>query len=379
MTVHRLTAAIFALSLCCLTGCAAMMQTSKLPDGYAMREIAKADRNRPFDVSRSGKVAAVCEGAIGIIERDGAIRKIVQGTPAQLRFSPSGERLAALFTVEKEKQKHYLLRIYDLNGKILGEAAIPEPVTSLAWRSDSQLLAAGVSIRKFSFGSSMTSHLYAWDGSTAPVVTTLSSSTIRPQAAKLPDETLQKTLVLAVSPYQDEIAYTTLKDPPLFSPYLRIAARHLDSGAEREILQTSVGSGTLLYAPDAESIIVGDSGALTRRISAADGREMDAFPAAGNNAAISPSGNYLFLDGRLFEKGKEIAWFPTTSRGSFLPDGSGLVISYQEKLYQLSGLEEQAKPLPADRDGILKLRRLRAEGLITEKDYRAQKEKVTGR
>jgi hypothetical protein len=377
MIGHRFIAAIFTLSLCCLTGCAAMMQTSKLPDGFTMSDIAKVDRNKPFDVSRGGKVAAVYDGTIEIIERDGAVRKIVQGNPTELRFSPSGDKLAAALTVEKEKKN--VLRIFDLSGKTLGEAAIPEPVTSIAWRSESQLLAAGLTIRKFSFGSSMTSHLYAWDGSAPPVVTTLSSGTIRPQVAKIPDETLQRTLALAVSPYQDEIAYTTLKDPPLFTPYLRIAAKHLDSGAEHEILQTSIDSGALLYTPDGESVIVGDSGALTRKLSVADGKETDAWPAAGNNAAISPSGNYLFLDGRLFQNGREIAWFPTKSKAVFLPDGSGLVISFEEKLFQLSGLEEQAKPLTADRDRILKLRRLRAEGLITEKDYRAQKEKVTGR
>jgi hypothetical protein len=375
MTGHRFIAAVFALSVSCLTGCTAMMQSSKLPDGIAMRPVTKVDRNAPFDVSRTGKIATVYDGKIEIIE-SGVIRKLGEGAATQLRFSPSGDKLAAAVAVPKEQRAS--LRLFDSNGKQIGEAAIPEPVTSIAWRSDSQLLATGVSIRKFSFGSNMTSHLYAWDGSAPPAVAVLNSGTVRPQLAKLGDDTLLRTTTLAVSPYRDEIAYTTLKDPPLFTPYLRIATRHLATGAEHDILQTSIGSGGLVYSADAESVIVGDSGALTRRLAIADGKEMNAWPAAGNSIAISPSGKYLFIDGRLFENDREIAWFPTRSQGAFLPDGSGLVIGYENRLYQLSGLEDRAKPLPAS-ERLLELRKLRAEGLISEQEYRAQKEKVPRR
>lgn len=374
MTWYRFVAALLPLIACGFTGCTTLTHGAPpLPDGFTIREVARADAGAPFAVSRAGALAAVQRGTIAWIDPEGAARAIAQGSASALSFSPSGQRLAAALPGEEKT----VLRLFDREGKVLGETTVPERITSLAWRSETQLLAAGLGITRFSFGSGLASRLYQWDGNTPPAGTTMSDVTVRAPLAKLPEETLQKTLLLALSPYGDEIAYSALKDPPVFTPFLKISVRHLESGAEKEVGKTSVGSGGVLFTPDGESLLVSDAQALTRRLTIPDGRETDAWPSPGSHPALSPSGSHVFLDGRLYQGGRSIASFAPQARGAFLPDGSGLAISCDGRLYLVSGLKDRAaQPLTPAPQRLLDLRRLRSLDLISEQEYRAQKKKV---
>jgi hypothetical protein len=374
MTGYRCATILLSLIFCTLTGCSGMpMQTSKLPDGFVLKEVAQTDRGTAFAVSSSGTYAATYDGKLMLIQAIGSIKEVESGSPALLCFSPDGSKLAAALP---DKQKT-ILRLFDADAKLKSETTVPGRITSLVWRSEKELLGSALDIRRFSFGSTLITTLYSWDGVKQPVATNINDATIRKSVSTLPDQVLYDTLKLALSPYGDEIAYSALKDPPMFTPYMRIITRHLESGAEHEVGTTSLGSGSILYTADGESLIVGDANALTRRLALPDGKETTAWPSAGDSAAISPSGNLLFLDGRLYEDGKELAWFPTKSRAAFVPDGSGVAISYDKKLYLLSGVNDKpAPPLPKDMSRLLQLRKLRSMGLITEKEYRAQKAKV---
>jgi hypothetical protein len=374
MTSYRGITALFSLFLCTLTGCTATLQSSPLPDGFAIKNLASIDAGAPFSVNRTGAVAAVAEGTLQFIDPSGGPGRNIAPAPATvLCFSPDGERLAAAFATTNQS----LLRLFDLKGTILAEAVIPARVTSIAWRSDKELLATAMGIRKFSFGSNVAGYLYSWDTVAPPVATTLSEGTLLPEIAKMPEEELYRSLSISVSPYGDEIAYSTLKDPPLLPPYQRIAVRHLDSGAERVVAKTPVGSGGPLYAPDGESLVVGGTRGLSRRLSVPDGREMDAWPTPGDHAAFSPSGSYLFLDGRLYQGGREIVSFPTQSAAAFLPDGSGIAISHEKSLFLVTGLKDTPRPrLSLNPERLLELRRQRMLGLVTDKEYKAQKDKV---
>jgi hypothetical protein len=251
-------------------------------------------------------------------------------------------------------------------------------VTTMVWRSEGELLIGALGIRKYSFGSELTSRLYRWDGTKAPAGTTLNDVTVRPKLAKTPDEALYQSLNIALSPYGDEIAYSCLRDPPLFTPYLSIGVRHLEAEAAHEVVATSVGSGAPMFTLDGESLLVGDNQSITRKVSIRDGKETYAWPSAGSYPALSPSGSYLFLDGRVYQDGGLLVAFPWQSRGAFLPDGSGLALSYAGNIYLVTGFNDKgAPPLPADLERLLKLRKLRSQGLISEKEYKAQKEKVT--
>lgn len=355
-----------------LTGCATLLQTTPLPEGFALKKVAKSEPGTPFAANRRGSLASVTGNGIEITDADGSSRTISGDKATLLCFSPGGNRLAAATPTDNGT----VVRLFDLEGKLLGETAIAERVTSMTWRTGEELLAASLTIKKFTFGAQLTSRLYQWDGQTAPLATTLSDVTVRPPVGKIPQEVLYRSLILAVSPYGDEIAYSSLRDPPLFTPYLKVATRHIETGAEHDVAKTSIGSGNIIYTPDGESLIVSDAQAMTRRISVPGGKETFAWPSPGSNAALSPSGNYTFLDGQLYHEGKTIVSFPPQTRGAFLPDGSGLAVSYEGKLYLVTGLRDKASAPPsADMDRLLKLRRLRSQGLITEQEYQAQKQK----
>lgn len=363
------------LTLGSLAGCATTMP-ARVPEGFQVKPIAGSDAGTPFDAGRRGAIASVTGGSVLLTDLQGQSVTIAQTAAVALSFSPAGDRLALALDAGNAT----LLRIVDTTGRTVGETKIPGKVTSVAWRSEKELLAGVLNIKKLSFGSQMTSRLFRWDGSAAPLATILNDVTLRPQVASLPDELLYNQLIIAISPYGDEIAFTSLKDPPLFAPYLKVFIRDLESGSGSEIGQAPLGKGKVIYTPDGESLVIGDANDATRSISLPEGKELESWPSAANNPALSPSGAYLLLNGRLYQKGKEIATFPSESRGSFLPDGSGLAVSYRGKLYLVSGLKDALPPaLPAELERVLKLRRLRSQGLITDKEYRKQLEKEPSR
>jgi len=375
MTDLRTGAALLALLLGALTGCTATLQTSVLPEGYAVRNLAKVDAGTPFALNGTGSVAAVTEGITRVTPLSGALGQSLAPAPAtSLNFSPGGERLAAAFAASNQS----VLNLFDLRGKLLAEAIIPGRVTSIVWRSEKELLVTALLVRRYSFGSELIGSLYRWDGAAPPVATILSDETVRPMVAKLPDEVLIGSLCMALSPYGDEIAYSALKDPPLFTPYLRTVVMHLASGATRQVAETGLSSGGPLYAADGESLLVGDAGSLTRRMSLPDGKEIYAWPAPGDHKALSPSGAYLLLDNHLYQEGRDIASFPKDATGAFLPDGSGMVISSGGTLFLVTGLNDGRPPaLPKDLERLLELRRLRMKGLITAQEFKARRAKAS--
>lgn len=369
---YRLTTLLLAATLIALAGCSTGMQ-ARVPDGLLLKPVAACDPGSPYAVNRAGVVACVTAGAIEMRSQQGAPAAIKEAPATAISFSPRGEMLAAAIPAGKIT----FLRLFDSEGKTVSETKIAGRVVSLLWRSDSQLLASAIDFRKYSFGTELKSFLYQWSGKTPPEKEKLTDVTLRPQVAAMPEELLFDQLRLALSPYGDEIAYTSLKDPPLFSPYLRVIIRHLDTGAEAEVAQTSIGAGTVAYGPDGEWLMVGHDTAETRKVSLPDGKVLEKLPPSAGRPAISPSGAYLFLGGELYQGDKVIASFPPEAKGSFLPDGSGLALSHKGKLYLLSGLKDAGAERPADLERILKLRRLRSQGLISEDEYQQQKGKVT--
>lgn len=383
MDCYRFIAAMPSLLLCILAGCtSATLSSSRLPEGFSVRNVAEIDLNAEFVVNRAGSVAAMTEESIRVVNLSGGPGRNITAAPATaLCFSPDGAQLAAAFAGKEQS----VLRVLDLRGKVIAETILPGRVTAIAWHSERELLATALGITKYTFGSRLTSTLYRWNGSTDPVATSLGDVTVRPHVAKLSQETLFGSLTMAVSPYGDEIAYTSLKDPPLFTPYLRVTVRHLETGAEREIAKASLDSRGPIYAPDGESLLMGDRQALSRQISLPDGREIDAWPVPGDHAALSPAGSYVFLDGHLYQAGREIVSFPPESVGAFLPDGSGLAIVHEGTLYLVAGMRDTQRSVrprdrkPLDLKWLLDLRRLRMLGLITDQEFKSRKERGPAR
>lgn len=366
-----LSALLLALAFGSLTGCAATMP-AQVPERFQVQELTSCDAGSPFDASAKGTVACVERGSVRLTNLHGNV-KTVAGTGVRLLcFSPSGERLAVALTPAEST----VLRILDTAGNTLAETLVEGRVTSITWRSDKELLAGALVVKKFSFGTQMASRLYRWDGDAKPETTALGDVTLRPKVARLPEAMLYDQMIVALSPYRDEIAYTTVKDPPLFNPYLKVNIWNLSTGSSKNIAEAPLGAGKVVYAPDGESLIL--AGAPGRRVSLPAGKDLETWNGPGTAPALSPSGNYLLLGGHLYQNSKEIATFPPDAAGIFLPDGTGALIMYKEQLYLVSGLkDEPPPPLAGSMERTLKLRALRSQGLITDAEYREQLKKET--
>jgi WD40 repeat protein len=334
-------------------------------------KLATSDPGAPFAVSGQETVAVVSGAAVRIVNlKDGAVRDLAPVAPVALSFSPDGERLA-IATFAKPTASS--LRIYDLQGKLLHEAEVGGRITRIIWRNDGELLAPALTIKKFTFGSEIISQLHRWDGTTPPKTELINDLTVKRKTGAWPAEMLYRTFSVDLSPYGDEIAYRTLKDPPLFPPYLSICIRHLETGKGGEVATTPTESDGPYYAPDGERVVVGSSQGLTRWIRLSDGNAVESYLASSVNIAVSPSAKLLLLDGQLFDGDKKIASFAPEVTGAFLPDGKRLLVSYQGALYLVSGLKDGPVPaLPKDRERLLKLRRLRSMGLITQDEFKKE-------
>ncbi|WP_136514631.1 hypothetical protein [Geomonas edaphica] len=364
-----LSALLLVIAMGSFTGCATTMP-AQLPEGFRVQALVHCDAGSPFDASAKGAVACVNRDSIRLSDLHGE-EKAAAGSAAKLLcFSPSGDRLAVAIAPGEST----VLRILDSAGNNVAETRVDGRVTSLVWRSEKELLAGALVVKKFSFGTQMASRLYRWDGAGKPEITLLGDVTLRPKVARLPEALLYNQMIVALSPYRDEIAYTTVKDPPLFNPYLKVNVQNLSTGTGGSIAEAPLGAGKVVYAPNGESLVLG--GLPGRRISLPTGKEVETWNASGAAPALSPSGAYLLLGGHLFHKNKEIATFPPNAAGIFLPDGTGVLIMYKERLYLVSGLkDEQPTPLAGDLERTLKLRALRSKGLITDAEYREQLKK----
>jgi hypothetical protein len=93
---------------------------------------------------------------------------------------------------------------------------------------------------------------------------------------------------------------------------------------------------------------------------------------------VSPDGRHLLADGRLLAGGREAAFFPSRTTGTFLDDGR-LLVAADGVLFLVSGFGAPAAgPVmpPEKLERLRTLRAWRASGLISADDYVTAREKV---
>lgn len=377
--LHRPRVAVrlmFPLFFAWITGCAHLPMTGALPDGARITEVARVDAAAPFALDPQGELIAY--GSAGLTLKElgsGHDRPVAAPAPTALAWSPDGKQLAASFLLGEES----VLKLCDRQGGVLKETRLAGRVKSLVWRSSTEILAFAVQQRNFSFGSRLTELLYRWDGTGKPAETILHETTLMPATLRRWGDMLLRPLTFSLSPLGDEILYPRLHAPPLFTPYLQLVLRNLDGGAELEVAEVSLHSAGGAFSGDGEWLLYGDGEGESRLFDPWGKQLLAAFPTPGRSVALSPSGRYLLLDGRLYRDGKEIASFPAASAGAFSATGGRLLIRYGERLYLVNGLpDEPPVPIgPAERDRLRQLRKWREEGLITDTEYRASRKRMS--
>lgn len=353
------------------SGCSHLPLATPLPEGGTVVRIGDQLPDAPFAVSPDGRYVALASQGLRLVESaTGSSRQLRADSPAALAWSPSGNRLAAVFP--------------DADGSVLavyspaaGRQSVENPVngvvTSVTWLNDREMAAGGLLLKRFTFGTNATTVLYRWDGDAPPVATTLRDTTLRPATAQKLARELVRPGKFGFSPSADELLYLHPHDPPLFTPYYKAILRNLTNNAERELPGVSFGGVAPVFAADGESVSYGE--AYTQWYDPWQEKQLSSLPAKGKALAVSPGGDYQLIDGTLYRKGAAVLAVNGTVAGRFSADGTSLFIASGGSLCRIDGLRDAPLPqLTPDQAGRLReLRAWRAEGLITPAEYRDAK------
>lgn len=336
-----------------------------LPAGARLVRVAQVDPGGVVAVDRGGWRVAYQDGGVRIRNlATGRVHEATPRTPLQLAWSTDGTTLAAAF----EEHGNGLLQRYDVQGHLRGQASVSGRICGLQWRPDGTLLALGLDVQHFRFGTRLVQVLYLWTGTGEPRARTLGEDTLMPGVAARVEASLPGELAFAVSPLGDELLYTRLDCPPALSPRLRLELYHLDLGRERTLAEVPLGAGAAEFSGIGDRIVYGD-GTLCWVVDPWSGRTLASYSGPGREVAVSASGRWLLLDGVLRHDGRPVDTFPAGAWGIFPCPGLGFVVVGTD-LYRLSGLSED--PVPALGARVRELRRWLDGGLITAEDYRHQ-------
>jgi hypothetical protein len=368
MLVLNLCLALFLLGTV-TGGCAHLKMNGVLPPGATVADIGRCDVHAPFDLDAKGEKIAFADGGLKVnMVGTGRSRLISPDLPCALAWSPDGRRIAAAFCRDSVGS----LRIYGVEGDLLAEVRTPGRISGLAWRSMTEILAFDVRITQFSFGANLAEIILQWDGTGEPKVLASIDSTLRPSTMKHWKDVLVRSLTLKLSPQRDEILYASVKDPPAFTPYLRIVLHNLESGKGREIAKVSLDSGGGVFWGTGDAVLLGDGESGSQVLDPWGDRVLRTIPTPGREIAVSSGGRYLMLDGTLYREGARTVSFPEICKGLFSNTGGRLAMECDSRLYIISGLEED---LPAQLESgenarLKELKKWLSEGLITFQDYR---------
>ena len=355
--------------------CAHSPLVGDLPDGLTITHVASCDPRSPLAWDAPGRRIAFSDHGVMAVALDaGSASRLTSETPTALAFSPGGDHLAVATGEGPTAQ----LALLDDQGAG-PTATLTGRVGWLAFEDGGALLATAARVEGYSFGGRVEQLLYRWDGAGEPVVTPLSESTLKRRTLQRSEGLVDRAAQASLSPLGDELVYGRLHDPPALPPYQQIVVRNMATGAEHEVADVDLAAAGALAAPDGETVVVADGKRLTRRIDPWTGREIASYPAAGRTLAVSPSGLSLLIDGVLYDGGRPLAVFTPETVGRFSPDGTALLLRSGGELYVVRGLAPSEAAAPLDeptRARLFELRRWRSEGLITEEDYRAARQRL---
>jgi hypothetical protein len=366
---------VFLLVQCIVTGgCTHLHMSGVLPSGASVSESGNCDANTPFDLDMKGENIVFADSGLKIRNLgSGRSRMICPDTPRALAWSPDGRRIAAAFSHENEGT----LRLYGFAGELQAEVKVSGTISSLAWRSATDVLAMNIRVSQFSFGANLTEALLQWDGVSDPKRLVFFDNTLKPSTVNLGKDYLVSRLTFKLSPLGDEVLLVNILDPPLYPTYARVFLHNIDSGKAREIAKVSFNSGGGAFLGAGESILFGDGDNQSLISDPWKDIRLRTIPTPGREVAVSSGGHYMMLDGNLYFDETRIASFQENCRSKFSAFGGRMALECGDRLYIVSGLKEDLPSQLQTKEiaRIKELRKLLSEGLITPQDYRRSLEK----
>jgi hypothetical protein len=359
-----------------VTACQTLPLNGKLPDNLTAEKVAVVDAQAPFAVAPDGKVVALVNGGLKLFHlptRDSI--PLSDRTPRALAWSPFGYSLAAVY----QKDGKSSIAIYDQYGIALGESAVDAQLTDIGWLSENELVAGGITITNYTFGSNYRSLVYRWKpGRDLPALTVLRDTTLRPTVYAQRKELLDRGPMLDVSSQAGQILYLHPLDPPLFTPYYKLIMRDMASGKEMEVASVGLNADGGKFSADGERILFGDGAGETTIYDPWSEEKLQRAASAGKKPAFAPEGLGWFADGALFGSDGSATRLAPEGSGRFTTDGRTIVIANGTDLYLLSGRKPAADStfVPAVAEKVQKLRSLKIQGLVTPKEYKESLERI---
>jgi len=266
------------------------------------------------------------------------------------------------------RDERFRIQLLDAAGETRDIAAGEGVVVDLAWGRDQILYALVVRQKYFRFGVNQRSFLLTLQPGGAITEELLGDETLKPTTPQLFASPFPFGPRLKVSPFGDEIVYWRLHDPPAFGPSYRVVLRHISSGREQLLGRLALNNGTMALLDDGESLLFSDGqhGLICFELWGGEQTPVEAHDTPVR--VLEVAGGSRYLDGSLYRSGQRIWQLSEPFPARFSPDGSRLAILAAGWLY-LTELEPRVEPQHAS-DALLKLRRLRALGLISSEDYR---------
>lgn len=248
---------------------------------------------------------------------------LAAASPTGVCWSPDGTHLAAAWPSKTGST----LKILDLKGMVVREAAVAGTVRGLAWGHEAGIVASAADVQRWSFGGHLRTLLHRWPATGEPTLTVASETTLMPAVAHHIGTDLVRGQQLALAPLEDEVVYSRIVSPPDIPPYTEIVLRHLATGAEKSVARASLAPGQSTFTPEGEEVVVCEGGPICRRIDPWSEQSAD--------------------------------------------------VQNPHATAERPPLQKPAPSLPAaQRARLLELRKLRDQALITPDDYRAQKAKA---
>lgn len=352
--------------LASLAGCSSKSAPQAVSQG-SLTPVVKIDRDGVFAADPDGQKVAFVRGALQLyVPSSPEVVVLSRETPAALAWNRDGTKLAAVYPAGENRTR---LKIFDPRGTLLLEVTLPVTYLRLKWPTQGDLLLVGYALKNYSFGSNLTQTLYIVTAS-GPVPLSLSDTTIKPATAKAYEGSLGEFLPVAFSSQGDELVYARLHDPPEFPPYLQLVYRNWQVPREVKLERVSLEPLRLSLQQRQERVdLFTPAGALTASVDLwGEPRAID--DEESHSAGLpSPSGQYRFVAGRLYDGPNLLAQWAPGSRFQFLTAGR-FMLAVDEQLYLGSGLEDESWPVYREKAWVL--RRWLHHGLITYEEYLAQ-------
>lgn len=339
-----------------------------------LKPLFKGDPSMVLAWHPGARMLAIANGGLEIYDLNNGTRTRLSNEGGDaVAWLPDGTGLV----VSRYKSGKSGLRIHLLDGSKSTETLVEGRVVSLMPKGKTEILAGILAVTEFRFGINIASRLAVWDTRTEPVVISFDENTIHPGVWQAMRTRIEAGSFFILSPWRDEVFFSAFHDPPAFPPYFRLAVMNIASGAVRQIGQVPPSLSGGAYVSNGDAVMYGSLDGI-KTVEEWDGAEIAGYPFGGSCFSASFDGSCLAVDGRLFLNGEKPADFSPDGRVTFSPQGREAIVTKDGWAYLLAGLQTDLKvELPdLDREEIVRLRKWRALGMITQEEYLGYRTRV---